>query len=79
MEWIKCQICGKKLATKQCDMPIRRGKHLHLKKENGLTDYENSFKEYTTTCDRYICDKCAVSVGDGIDFCLDCFKRIKNM
>lgn len=77
--FIKCQICGKRLGTKQCDMPIIRGKSLHLKNENGSTDYKNSFKGYVYTCDAIACDRCAVSMGSDIDICLNCVNKVQKI
>lgn len=76
--FISCSICHKRQAKLLCDMPISRTKNLHLKLPNGLTDYENSFKEYTSTCDRAICEKCAVEVGDGLHFCKKCISELKE-
>ena len=74
-----CAICHKKQARFLCDMPISRGKTLHIKKENGVTDYENSFKWHTSTCDLPICITCAVEVGNDIHFCKDCVSKLKQI
>ena len=29
------------------------------------------------TCDRYMCDRCAVNIGADIDYCPDCVRRVK--
>jgi ribosomal protein L40E len=58
-------------------MPIGRAKNLHWKLPNGLTDFENSFKESTVTCDKPICEKCATEVSKGAHICKDCGKKIK--
>lgn len=83
----RCQFCKKRTATKQCDMPIGRKKNLHISETIKLpegayvkvTDYEKSFKEYTLTCDKYLCDKCATSISKEVDFCPSCMKKIKNI
>ena len=74
-----CAICHKRKAKYLCDMPKSRGKTLHLKKENGVTDYENSFKWFTDTCDLPICEKCAVEVGGDIHFCKWCIEKLKQL
>lgn len=73
----RCDICHKRKAEFLCDMPIFRSKTLHLKKENGVTDYENSFKWVTHTCDAKICRKCAVEVGGDIHFCKRCMSKLR--
>ena len=72
----RCQICGKRKAEFLCDMPKGRAKMLHIKNPDGTTDYKNSFKSYTRTCDKRICDKCAVYLGNDIHFCKGCMKNI---
>lgn len=74
-----CTICRKRKAEYLCDMPTGRAKMLHLKKPNGVTDYENSFKWYTITCDRAICKECAIEIGNDIHFCKKCMKKIKSL
>jgi hypothetical protein len=78
-EFIPCSICKKRQATLLCDMPMGKIKNLHIKLPNGLTDYENSYKEYMDTCDREICDKCAVEVNPGVHFCKICMSKLKDL
>jgi hypothetical protein len=73
-----CTICHKRQATLLCDMPIGRIKNLHWKLPNGLTDYDNSFKEYTKTCDKPICEKCSKEVNQGVHFCKICLSKLKD-
>lgn len=75
----RCDICHKRKAEFLCDMPMFRSKTLHLKKENGVTDYENSFIWTTHTCDRKICRKCATEVGGDIHFCRNCVEKLKQI
>lgn len=70
---IKCSICGKRQATFLCDMPIGRIKNLHIKNDN-----KNSFKGWTVTCDRAVCEKCAIEVNSGIHFCKHCLSKLKD-
>lgn len=74
----RCVICNKGKAEYLCDMPKFRSKTLHVRKENGATDNENSFKWITHTCDAKICQKCAVEVGGDIHFCKRCVDRLKQ-
>lgn len=77
-KFIKCSICGKRQATISCDMPIGSIKNLHWKKLDGTTDYENSFKEYTKTCDRVVCNKCAKEIGYDRHICKICLAKLKD-
>ena len=72
----RCQICGKRKAELLCDMPKGRAKMLHIKNPDLTTDYKNSFKSYMRTCDKRICDKCAVDLGNDIHFCKGCMNNI---
>lgn len=72
----RCQICGKRKAEFLCDMPKAKTKMLHIKNSDGTTDYKNSFKIYMRTCDKKICDKCAVDLGNDIHFCKNCMNNI---
>lgn len=72
----RCEICRKKKAEFLCDMPKGRTKILHIKNPDGTTDYKNSFKNYMRTCDKRICDKCAVDLGNDVHFCKDCMEKI---
>lgn len=72
----RCDVCHKRKAEYLCDMPINRSHPLHLR-VGGKTDYQNSFKWITNTCDKKICKECAVDMSGDIHFCKDCIKRIK--
>jgi hypothetical protein len=74
----KCAICHKRQATLLCDMPSGRTKTMHMKKPDGTTDYENSVKEYTNTCDEAICSDCSIEVTPGIHFCKQCMTKLKG-
>lgn len=73
-----CSICRKRQAKFLCDMPVSRVKNLHLKLPDGSTDYENSFREYTETCDKAVCERCSVEIGNGIHFCKKCIGKLKH-
>lgn len=74
----RCEICGKRKAEFLCDMPKRKVKMLHIKNPDGTTDYKNSFKSYMCTCDKRICSKCALDLGNNVHFCKNCVKQILN-
>lgn len=76
--FIPCAICHKRPATILCDMPVGRSKTLHMKLPNGITDHENSFKEFTITCDRAVCDKCSKEISTGVHFCKMCLSKLKD-
>lgn len=71
-EFTTCNICRKRQATVLCDMPVGIAKNLHVRMKGGITDYENSFKSYTVTCDRQVCEKCAIVVNSNFHFCKRC-------
>lgn len=83
----KCSICGRGQGTILCDMPIGTVKNLHISKIEKLpdgscvrvTDYNNSFKETTLTCDRIVCEKCAIEISSNIHFCRNCFEKIESL
>lgn len=80
-----CSICRKRQAKFLCDMPIGKTKTLHItnrvKLPDGaytrVTDFEKSFKEYTITCDRVVCERCAIKVSEDIHFCKICKEKLK--
>ena len=85
-EFHTCSICHKRQATLLYDMPIGRVKNLHLSTTKKLvdgtyfksTDYHNSFKEHTLTCDRDVCDKCSKEISIGVHFCKMCLSKLKD-
>lgn len=76
--FVLCAICHKRQATILCDFPTGRVKNFHMRNSDGTTDFENSFKEYTTTCDNPVCSKCAVEIKPGIHFCKKCYEKLKE-
>lgn len=50
----KCSSCGYLSARKQCDYPVKPKLHRKIAK---------------ATCDRWLCDRCAVNVGPDRDYC----------
>ena len=74
-----CTICGKKPSKYQCDFPKRYIKVLIESKT--LREVRNI--EHLQTCDRYVCEDCSISMGDGIHVCRVCFidvaaRRVKE-
>lgn len=53
----RCITCKRRAYTKLCDFVI------------GSFKTSIDFQERTLTCDAKICDKCAVQIGPGFDFC----------
>jgi len=71
-KFIPCEICKKRQATLLCDMPLMRVKNMHMPNK------KDSFKEYTVTCDKAICDKCAKDMGNGIHICKTCLEKFNK-
>jgi len=79
-----CSVCGKKQATKLCDAPIKRMHWVGHPPRSSAVFLPTKIvwetpMHYTITCDRPLCDKCAVSIFPEIDYCPDCIRRIKQM
>lgn len=53
----RCDFCHKKKFTKLCDFV------------DGHTWTSIDFRQVPNTCDRKICDECAVNLGNDFDFC----------
>ena len=71
-----CSICKSRPATKLCDFPTGRSRYVghpprYLMDQAKNTKY--AFKEiqmqWAMTCDKPLCDKCAISTAHEIDFC----------
>lgn len=71
-----CTMCKKRPATKLCDFPLHKSRYVghpprHLMQQAQSTAY--AFKEvkmsWTITCDKPLCDRCAISMNADIDFC----------
>lgn len=78
-----CDVCGKRIATRLCDMPIGRmsfcghlPRHLAVMLPSRIV-WEVPMHQ-TVTCDRALCDRCAVSLGPDIDLCPACVQRVKE-
>lgn len=81
---IKCSFCGRP-ATRLCDAPIGRAhylghppRHLMLKAKFCETAWTKVDMDWTVTCDRAICERCATRISADIDFCPDCVREIKT-
>ena len=71
-----CSICGKRMATKLCDAPIGRSRFVgNPPIRNGVPQLQVPM-EWVITCDRAVCDRCAIEIIPGIDFCRVCMRRI---
>jgi len=61
-----CWFCHKRRATKLCDFPT------------GVVTTSLDFKPVRTTCSRAMCDKCATSIDEEVDFCPHCMKMMNK-
>ena len=61
-----CMECGKRKAKYLCDYIVGKTFDLYGK---GIIK--------TSTCDKYLCEKCTHKVNNK-DYCSDCIKKIKN-
>lgn len=74
----RCVFCGKP-ATKLCDIIISVQRYVgHPPRVNGIIDPETPM-EYKHTCDKPMCEKCAVHLNDNFDICPDHYKEIKRV
>jgi hypothetical protein len=64
----RCRFCKNKRATKLCDFPSGKWVSPHMVKKHGKT----------ITCDRPMCDDCAIEVSHDTDFCPECMKVIES-
>ena len=67
-----CKVCHKRKATRQCDCP--KG---HIQ-DVGHSLNGGAPREWIITCDRLMCDECAVHIVGDIDFCPMCVQLIKT-
>lgn len=67
-----CDFCGKRPATRLCDMPIG------FMKWGGHPPGGTGPLIHEMTCDRRICDQCSTSPWNGVDLCPFCVDKIKN-
>ncbi|MGB5809311.1 MAG: hypothetical protein WBG86_02200 [Polyangiales bacterium] len=51
----KCSVCRKKAGTRLCDAPLERVRYAR--------------KTRSKTCDKPLCDDCAIVVGENTDVC----------
>jgi hypothetical protein len=57
----QCEVCQKKPYTKLCDHATG----------TGINSSGNRFREFTVTCDKKMCDDCAVYLWADCDLCPD--------
>ncbi len=81
---IRCPFCKRRRATFLCDAPVGCGSYVghpprYLVNAYAMHCYWKKIDmSWTVTCDRPICDECAVEVARGIDYCPRCIERIKQ-
>lgn len=71
-----CSNCKKRVATRLCDFPVATSRYIgHPPRSEMLRSQTVTYAFYTVrmsktiTCDRPLCEKCAVKNGKNIDFC----------
>lgn len=79
----RCSFCSRP-ATKLCDAPVGRSYYVghpprSLVEAGKMRDvyWKKVDNGWVRTCDKPICDRCAVSIAPEIDYCPDCVRRIK--
>lgn len=65
-EEVVCPCCRKRPATKLCDFPT------------GVVTTSIDFVPRRTTCDRPLCDECAIHVAEDTDFCPKCMELYRD-
>jgi len=72
----KCNFC-KQSASKLSDKVIGLvGLSGHPRRIDGIIQYKESMS-HNLTCDKPICDKCAIHLNEHMDICPDCYNLIK--
>ena len=80
----RCSVCHIRIATKRCDMPIGRISYVGHPPRSEMEYSHMAFHKNiklepkTITCDRFLCDHCAIEIHNGIDFCPACVQKIKT-
>ena len=74
-----CSFCHKRPAARLCDAPIGTQRFVGHP-PRFLAAYHPDHLSWNIprviTCDRPMCDACAVEIIPGVDYCPDCIKRI---
>lgn len=80
-----CACCQRRPATRLCDAPVGRTRYVghpprsEVEKAKHTDTFWKDIRMSTTiTCDRLICDWCAIEVIKGVDYCPDCAKRVRE-
>ena len=81
-----CSNCKKRIATRLCDFPIGISRYIghpprSIMERSG--NYQYAFYKvemsHTITCNRPLCDQCAIKNGKEIDFCPSHKEVFKNV
>lgn len=71
-----CSVCHKRQATRLCDFPIGTTHYIGHPPRAQMFEAQNiniAWKKVemdkTITCDKPLCDECAIKMGNQIDFC----------
>lgn len=63
-----CEVCKKRHYTKLCDFAVG----------SGIISSSRNFAELTRTCDKKLCDKCAVNIWTDCDICPGHAEEVRN-
>ena len=71
-----CSVCHKRQATRLCDFPIgtthyigHPPRYLMQQAQNANIAWLKIEMSKTITCDKPLCDICAIQISNNIDFC----------
>lgn len=71
-----CTVCHKRQATRLCDFPIGRTHYIGHPPRSQMSEAQNANVAWkkvqmdkTITCDKPLCDECAIHMQNNIDFC----------
>lgn len=80
-----CAICKKRVATKLCDAPKGRmhfighpPRYLMEKSHHSDVAFLTVQMHRVMTCDKPLCEKCAVSIFPEVDYCPMCAEKISE-
>jgi hypothetical protein len=71
-----CTLCKIRKATVLCDFPESRSHFAgHPPKVNGAVNLKEPMS-WTNTCDRPMCEKCAIKMDNEIHICTSCCAKL---
>lgn len=79
----RCCICNKRVATRLCDFPIGTSRYIGHPPKSQLQEakrldvaWKKVEMKKTITCDKPLCDKCAIKINGNVDICPACKDKI---